>query len=430
MYLNAVIVLFFYSNFYSMASGKTVTGVFRSDAAREHNGQYITKFLFHGDNALMVYRLEDVSTAVQKEARLLLFQNLEGLDSLSCAEYISSAKISITLSAEEHNQTIPTTAAPPRLWHIVYADRDTCQEGDGSGGGDLRFQIVLLNPDSEGNPLDHFSAEQAGLLGFYLAVVLAYLAAACIYARPLWQALLRGGPMLAVLKVLSLAVMLQAGSALSNYVHLSRFAGDGLGMPWMGSLAEICDAASQVQMLSMLLSLCAGWTLSKTRKPQKPLQWDASPASTALALGGGAVQGALLLWEQFEDTDHHSFHTHRSVAGVLLLALRVGLALLLASILYQMIAGERSTIRRDFYLGFAKGSVLWFLCHPVLVLLSAIFNEHQREKVVTVGVILCQSISVVILYQLFLCRNFYWEVSALSSISLPLTMSRGLQSSH
>lgn len=45
-------------------------------------------------------------------------------------------------------------------------------------------------------------------------------------------------------------------------------------------------------------------------------------------------------------------------------------------------------------------------------------------QVVTMGVILCQSISMVILYQLFLSRSLYWEVSSLSSVSLPLTMSR------
>lgn len=105
---------------------------------------------------------------------------------------------------------------------------------------------------------------------------------------------------------------------------------------------------------------------------------------------------------------------------------------------------------------FSQGSVLWFLCHPVLFLMSAVFDEHQREKVnthdlwfvrihrpiwevdlmlspsswfqvVTIGVILCQSIAMVILYQLFLSRSLYWEVSSLSSVSLPLTMSR---SSH
>ena len=47
---------------------------------------------------------------------------------------------------------------------------------------------------------------------------------------------------------------------------------------------------SQVSMLYMLLSLCMGWTLSRGRKPQsRPLQWDSSPTSTSLALGGVLV---------------------------------------------------------------------------------------------------------------------------------------------
>lgn len=128
-------------------------------------------------------------------------------------------------------------------------------------------------------------------------------------------------------------------------------------------------------------------------------------------------QGVLLLWEQYSESesDHHSYHVQQSLAGLLLIALRVGLALLLASILYQIISTERSTLKRDFYLCFAKvsytlhithtasrqthiyrqlvmwscglscfslqGCFLWFLCHPVLVLMSVVFNDHQKEKV-------------------------------------------------
>ncbi|XP_032411779.1 integral membrane protein GPR180-like [Xiphophorus hellerii] len=145
-----------------------------------------------------------------------------------------------------------------------------------------------------------------------------------------------------------------------------------------------------------------------------------------VAVGGVVTQGVLLLWEQYSESEseHHSYHAQRSLAGLLLLALRVALSLLLASVLYQIVSTERSTLKRDFYLCFAKGCFLWFLCHPVLVLMSVVFNDHQREKVITIGVILCQSISMVILYQLFLSRSLYWEVSSLSSVSLPLTMSR------
>ncbi|KAI1899008.1 hypothetical protein AGOR_G00078260 [Albula goreensis] len=409
-----------------LSSGKTVSGVFRSDAARENNGQYITRFLFQGQNGLMVYRLFDVEAAMEKEAKLLLYQTPKGADNLSCLEYLSEAKLTITLSAEEHNQTIPSQGFP-QTWHVMYTDRYTCQEGDiDEAQSTIRLEISLFNPDAAGNPLDHFSAEEAGLHTFYFLLILAYFVAGCIYAQPLFQALNKGGPMHTVLKVLSIALMLQSASALFNYIHLARYSRDGIGAPLMGSLAEFCDMVSQVQMLYMLLSLCMGWTLSRSRKAQsKPLQWDTSPASTALALGAVFTQGALLVWEQFEDTEHHSYHAHRSMAGLLLIALRIILALLLASILYQIIMGERSALKRDFYLSFAKGCFLWFLCHPVLVLLSVVFSEHQKEKVITIGVILCQSISVVILYRLFLSRSLYWEVSSLSSVTLPLTMSRG-----
>uniref|UniRef100_A0A3Q2FS17 G protein-coupled receptor 180 n=1 Tax=Cyprinodon variegatus TaxID=28743 RepID=A0A3Q2FS17_CYPVA len=356
------------------------------------------------------------------------------------------------LNQEERNKTIPHQSSPT-AWQVFYADRYTCEVNEyvtffsqkrvdkkkklkkkdwrcpisqqessvTPSYADVSFSLLLFNSDSAGNPLDHFSAEEA-LHSFYFLLLLAYFIACCIYIQPLHQALRKGGPMHTVLKVLTTALALQGCSALCNYIHLA-YSRDGTGIPLMGSLAE-WDMVSQVSMLYMLLSLCMGWTLSRGRKPQsRPLQWERSPASTAVAVGGVVTQGVLLLWEQYSESEseHHSYHAQQSLAGLLLLALRVGLSLLLASVLYQIISTERSTLKRDFYLTFAKqGCFLWFLCHPVLVLISVIFNDHQREKVVTIGVILCQSISMVILYQLFLSRSLYWEVSSLSSVSLPL----------
>ncbi|XP_029304622.1 integral membrane protein GPR180 [Cottoperca gobio] len=412
----------------SGASGKSVTGHFRSEAARQQNGQFITKFMYQGYNGLLVCRLENSALATEKESRLLLYQDMDlDMDNLSCSERLVKAEFTISLSEDEHNQTIPRQASPT-AWLVLYADRYTCQENVViPSHADLSFTVLLFNADSAGNPLEHFSAEEAGLHTFYFLLLLAYFIACCIYFQPLYQALRKGGPMHTILKVLTMVLALQGCSALCNFIHLARYSRDGIGIPLMGSLAEFWDMVSQVSMLYMLLSLCVGWTLSRGRKPQsRPLQWEQTPKSTAVAVGGVVVQGGLLLWEQYSELDsqHHSYHTQQNLAGLLLIALRVGLALLLASVLYQIISTERSTLKRDFYLCFAKGCFLWFLCHPVLFLTSAIFSAHQGEKVVTIGVILCQSISMVILYQLFLSRSLYWEVSSLSSVSLPLTMSR------
>lgn len=168
-----------------------------------------------------------------------------------------------------------------------------------------------------------------------------------------------------ILKVLTTALLSQAGSALANYIHFSSYSKDGLGVPLMGSLAEFFDIASQIQMLYLLLSLCMGWTIVRMKKSQsRPLQWDSTPASTGIAV----------------------------------------------------------------FIVITQGCILWFLCHPVLACISIIFNDYQRDKVITIGVILCQSVSMVILYRLFLSHSLYWEVSSLSSVTLPLTVSSGHKS--
>ncbi|XP_057685062.1 integral membrane protein GPR180 isoform X2 [Corythoichthys intestinalis] len=384
--------------------------------------------MYQGDDGLLVCQLDNPSLAAEKESRLLLYPNVDEIwDNLSCSERLTSAHFTISLSQEEHNQTIPQQSSPT-VWHALYADRYTCQDGTViPSHGDLTFTVLLFNADSAGNPLEHFSAEEAGLHTFYFLLLLAYFVASCIYIKPLYQALKKGGPMHTALKVLTSSMALQGCSALCNYIHMARYSRDGIGIPLMGSLAQLWAMAAQVSMLYTLLSLCVSWSLSRGRKHQsRPLQWEQSPASTAVAVCGVVVQGVLLLWEHYSvsESQHNSC---QSLAGILLIVLRVMLAILLASVLYQIISTERSTLKRDFYLCFAKGCFLWFLCHPVLVLTSVIFNEHQREKVVTIGVFLCQSISMVILYQLFLSRSLYWEVSSLSSVSLPLTMSRNNQ---
>eukprot|EP00064_Thunnus_orientalis_P015182 superscaffoldBa00002767_g15232 len=418
----------------SEAFGKTVKGLLKSEVARQQNGQFITKFMYQGDDGLFVCWLENSALAVEKESRLLLYQDMEpDLDNLSCSDRLSRAQFIISLSQEEHNQTIPHQSSPT-VWQALYADRYTCQESAAiPSHADLTFTVLLFNADSAGNPLDHFSAEEAGLHSFYFLLLLAYFIACCIYIQPLYQALRKGGPMHTVLKVLTTALALQCCSALCNYIHLASL---GYGVPGVHAVhvtepvygldsesrPETSVQTSAVGTVSGFHGRRCWWsryTASETYKSHLNV-------AELLTAKPCHFQGVLLLWEQYSESesDHHSYHAQQSLAGLLLIALRVGLALLLASVLYQIISTERSTLKRDFYLCFAKGCFLWFLCHPVLVLLSVVFNDHQKEKVVTIGVILCQSISMVILYQLFLSRSLYWEVSSLSSVSLPLTMSR------
>ncbi|XP_069858839.1 integral membrane protein GPR180 isoform X2 [Dipodomys merriami] len=383
---------------------KTLRGSFSSAAARDAQGQSIGHFEFHGDHALLCVRINNIAVAVAKEAKLYLFQAQEWL---------------------KLQESSPGYGCSEKLTKAQLTNKYTCKdEEENSQEDDIPFEMMLLNPDAEGNPFDHFSARESGLHEFFFLLVLVYFVVACIYAQSLWQAIKKGGPMHMILKVLTTALLLQAGSALANYIHFSRYSKDGVGVPFMGSLAEFFDIASQIQMLYLLLSLCMGWTIVRMKKSQsRPLQWDSTPASTGIAVFIVVTQSILLLWEQFEDTSHHSSHSHHNIAGILLIILRICLAFSLGCGLYQIITVERSTLKREFYITFAKGCTLWFLCHPALAFISVMFNDYQRDKVIIIGVILCQSVSMVILYRLFLSHSLYWEVSSLSSVTLPLTIS-------
>ncbi|KAI6078732.1 Integral membrane protein GPR180 isoform X1 [Aix galericulata] len=327
------------------AWGKTLRGGFVSAAARLQPWRPLARFQFHGDHAVLCVRINNVAVAVTKEARLHLFQAQEWLklqnsiQDHSCTEKFSKAQLTMTVNHTEQNLTV-SQIPYPETWYVFYVDKFTCEENY-SETEDIQFEMVLLNPDAEGNPLDHFSAGES-----------------------------------------------------------------------------VCDIVSQIQMLYLLLSLCMGWTIGRMKKSHsRPLQWDSTPASTGIAVVVVVTQSLLLIWEQFEDTNHHSYHSHHGLASGLLIGLRVCLALSLAAGLYQIITVERSTLKREFYITFAKACILWFLCHPCLATVSVIFREYQREKIITIGVILCQSISMVILYRLFLSHSLYWEVSSLSSQS-------------
>ncbi|XP_017509153.3 integral membrane protein GPR180 isoform X2 [Manis javanica] len=350
---------------------KTLRGSFSSAAARDAQGQSIGRFEFHGDHALLSVRINNIAVAVGKEAKLHLFQAREWLklqgnsQDYSCREKLAKAQLTVTMNQTEHNLTV-SQIPYPQTWHVFYADKYTCKgDSENSQVEDIPFEMMLLNPDAEGNPFDHFSAGESGFHEFFFLLVLVYFVIACIYAQSLWQAIKKGGPMHMILKVLTTALLSQAGSALANYIHFSSYSKDGLGVPLMGSLAEFFDIASQIQMLYLLLSLCMGWTIVRMKKSQsRPLQWDSTPASTGIAV----------------------------------------------------------------FIVITQGCILWFLCHPVLACISIIFNDYQRDKVITIGVILCQSVSMVILYRLFLSHSLYWEVSSLSSVTLPLTVSSGHKS--
>ncbi|XP_041356542.1 integral membrane protein GPR180-like [Gigantopelta aegis] len=415
---------------HTVVHAKTVSGVFSSLVAQVEFGQYLSSYCFHGE-ALVKF---DLNTTGYTPAKLYLYISEDWRDvqdETDCANKLQKSRIIHEMNTTSGNFTVSHFNRPCK-WHLLYADAHTCDEGLYSETANapnvnhynfIQYNITLLNPDSLGNPTEHFGDEETGLLRFYQLLTLAYFVLSCIFAPRLWQTLSKGGPMQLVIQLLSASICLQAIGSFLMMVHLIKYSYNGIGSPFKEVLSEFFDVLSQFAMLYMLLSLSLGWTLASAHCRYSHLKTiSRRPASKVVAVLG-ILQGGLFMWEQFQDSYNRMFHAHRSNAGIALVILRILLAGLFAWNLHTTISAERSTLKREFYGSFTRMCMLWFLCYPAIVVTSWIFPECLHYKMVIMGVLLCQSAAGAFLYRLFLSRSLYWEVSALSS-SLPLRFDR------
>lgn len=396
---------------------KVFRGLVSSRRAWEENGQFVTKFCFHDRKALFKFT---VNATAQGRWYFYLDETWPlAFAETDCDKKIAMARFSTSIketSGQQHvNQWIRA-----HFWFVVYADLLTCREEAPVEDEVVEYEMVFLNPDSSGQATDHFGDDLRGLLIFYSLLILVYVAGSGLYAHRVWMTISKGGPMHEVLKMLSIAMGLHFCAAVLMLLHLWRYSVNGEGIAVFETFSELLEMLAQCQMVWMLLSMSVGWTLgSQTAHPVR----DKTQLGTITAVA--VLHVLLVLWEQTYDESHYTYHVHESLPGLLLVFLRVGLTGVFAYNLRRTIAVERSVLRKDFYQSFAFGCYLWFLAFPLLMLLAMVFPAYHRHKVVTVGVTIIQTVSMAMLSRLFLSRSLYWEVSTLSSTTLPLKGVRG-----
>jgi hypothetical protein len=174
-------------------------------------------------------------------------------------------------------------------------------------------------------------------------------------------------------------------------------------------------------MVAILLCLSVGWTIGSS------VAHNSSNIKQILLIiiAIGAVEIVLVLWEQSYDESHYTYHVHENLPGVLLIILRILITVLFGYNLNNTMNSERSTLRKDFYKSFSHGCYLWFLSFPILMFIAVFFPQYWRHRVVTIGTIGIQSLALLLLSRQFLSRSLYWEVSTLSSTTLPFKRDRG-----
>lgn len=395
---------------------KVFAGIVNSRSAWEDKGTFITKFCFHDRRALFKYE-----TNVSSTGKWYFYLDDHWSDVLAeteCTRKLAKSRFSVDIHNIVGEQFVNQWLRP-HFWYVVYADEYTCRTDPPDVDNSLGYTLVFLNPDSSGDATDHFGEDQKGLLSMYALLIILYIGGISLFARSVWQTIQKGGPMHEVLQMLSVAIAIHFMATFFMLIHLWIYKNDGEGSVFFETASEILDVLAQLTMVWMILWMSLGWTLGSTNHPLRERK------QLGLMISVTVIEVLLVLWEQSYDESHYTYHPHENLPGILLVALRIGLACLFCYNLVIRLKSERSTLRKNFYQAFAIACYLWFLAFPCLMIFAMIFPQYWRHRVVTIGTVIIQSIAMLWLSKQFLSRSLYWEVSTLSSTTLPFKRDRG-----
>lgn len=268
----------------------------------------------------------------------------------------------------------------------------------------FEYEIRHLN---EGD--SHFTIEKQWTLPANVLSLLCFLAFSILFARRCISEMRGVGKLHPVIQGLVAVVGLELLAQSLHALHLLRYGYDGKGLRLLEIVAELLFVLSQLVQSTLLLLIGYGYTL---------LPVDIAPDMVVLAFGIGAVLHIVLVLLIKGEDDADKFHDYESLAGKILLALRLMLFVGFLWALNGTMQGAPFRIRR-FLTKFGFIGTLYFVGPPMVVLLVSFFAPYWRPPILTSCLMLLQISTAWWLNHLFLSRGEFFEVSELNSSSLP-----------
>jgi len=312
----------------------------------------------------------------------------------------------------------------PHFWYAVLVN---CH-GNSTYRRDLgHFDLEFINEDS-----GHFSEDERGLPECYLLCMLVMLVVGIWSFSQMRQQYKRSrnntfpfsftGRFHPVVEVLNLAVMTHWAGMLCQVLHYACFMYNGIGLTFSGPFAffsSILAEGTSVILTSLFIVISQGWTISSDKLPAK---------STLIPIFGGTlafeVIGLLLQGSYADSHDAYTSRAREGMTGFLLCLNQLSSYAWFVSGIKNSVAQDTKQMsnRRTFFKIFTIACSVWFLAEPLLVLLSTVFANYYRQRLLVGGSLILQTAASSMLAYLFMWpKSLYFRVSTMSQSELPFS---------
>jgi len=292
----------------------------------------------------------------------------------------------------------------------------------------FKYNIELYNPDG-----DHLPADEYGQFTIYSLTFLPMLAffihSQSTYSKKMGNGFFVGSH--AVIKTFAFAYVFQLISMLLEMLHLYAYSGNGYGVFIFDFFSEFMEGLSQLIISFTLLCLANGWTLvDLSRRPASSMsmwlkqtmnqpQLDDETPMLFVLLIIIFITTVLQIISKVQDDSFHKFHDHDGIAGWFLYLQRISLGIAFTSSILGTVRSEdvRGQMQLEGFLyRLMMFGAIWFFAFPVLVSITPLFAHYLRHRVVTIGVLVIQSICLTMMASQFLSSSsWYAKVSEVAS---------------
>jgi len=291
-------------------------------------------------------------------------------DTESCADKFAASNWNVSANTPD-KAIAPRNHYSPHFWYVVAVQ---C-----GATFDLDYEVTFTNPYGNDKWIKQFSCDEVGLEGLYIFYFIFYIIAGLAHAYAVYS-LIRASAYHSVVKLLSIAFVLEGLSVFSLFIHYAVYQSDGVGAPGLKGIGDFLDLGAQLVFILLLILVAKGWTITKSRIEDR----------TIVLIGLGSLSAAylaLFIWENVGADPASTKYVYNSAPGIIVIVLRAVAMLWFVWCLRGTYIEENHPSKRQFYIWFGAAFIAWFAALPFIALVASGMHEKHpwsELRVVTV----------------------------------------------
>ena len=300
-----------------------------------------------------------------------------------------------------------TQSLRTHVWFFVIADCDR-QIPSHLQATRIQWELEVFNSDGS-----HFSQEEHGMISpllIVMTVIIGFFISNSIKFIKFYKTEETiDYPTL----IITIALCLEFLSLVCEVLHLWIYSNDGKGSFFFNFSNQALSITSQFLITCLLLLMAYGWSINF-------LEFEDMDIFIPLGILLGIVHILIVGVGRITDDEYYRYHDYENWAGIFVMIMRILLFVFWVYLFKGTYATAKET-EKTFFNQLGVLSTLYFLAVPVMVLFATmVVAPYWRHRVVTIGTLLLQTVTLVIFTLLFTTKqNKYYQISMKGKTILP-----------